>query len=500
MYSNLYEGLNSTEQQIIHNKRREILDTSLSSKTETIETYYSLNWAAIYNDYLANHGKHIKMYSTNAYYTQSDIDDYYPNNMEASLNFPFDIQHSNNYYQIIFVQTSTGVKIYDYAKQLADLETSWEKVPYADRLLVQHQKHRIRVLKLTTRVIILTNELNNRLVQETLAMFPSLFNIEELQQDDNIKECCRAVINKQPIRPYFENIFNNIEKEKKQKFEKSIKDLLTAGKRTRLIELENNITRINNSIKDYIDSLDNYYERLQSQLNEKLGLESTLIENPESLQILLNFLYTNEYIKSAQFIDANIGSGYKELLLLELEAPITLYETEPLERIFNNLKHEFSSTGEMILESFKEIFLEEKYQLYCTTYVAMDIPQAKFNADSRYNTKQFSDYTRMTQPHLTFFNCWGDSEHNIRKALREDDILGAIQLMLIAIRNINFTDTTVLRGWINRIINSNALLNVRCIKDQEGNWYSLKELNQKRIEEAPVVGTPEIIDELEGHV
>ena len=108
----------------------------------------------------------------------------------------------------------------------------------------------------------------------------------------------------------------------------------------------------------------------------------------------------------------------------------------------------------------------------------------------------------MMQPHLSYFNCWGDQKSNIRKALREGNITDAIQLMLISIQNINFTDTTVLNRWIEKLQQSTYLIHdCKCIKDQEDNWYTFKDIMDiisERNKPKSEVNQPEIVDELEG--
>ena len=476
MYEELYNELTRDERELLHNKRYDIANSSLSSKTEPLESAAGLDWLAIFEPYFKNNNKYLMINSTTAYYRSEDVDDYFPQNPEGPINHPFDIGSKEDQYRIIFVQTSTNTKIYEYAKLLVDSNISYIAVPYADRLLVQHQKHKIKTLKNENVIIILTNELNNKLLHETLAIFPSLFSISELQQNENIINCCRAVINKQSIKPYFQKMFDNLQNEKKEEFKREVKNMLTANKRSKITELDNNIERTRRNIRDYINSLDSAHERLQSLLNEKVGAEVALTDNPKTLDIVIDFLNNNKYIKNAYFKNYNIGYGYKNLLVLELEAPITLYETEPLLRYYESLQHDFGETGQEILKTIKEIFVNEEYQMYCTTIVYIDVESRKFDACPRTTGVEYSKFNKMPQPHLTFFNCWGDSDNNIKQALREDNLVDAIQLMLIAVQNINFTDITVFRRWINNIMGYSSLMSKKCVKDNSDNWYSLPEL------------------------
>lgn len=499
MYEELYDSLNYEERDFLHTNRRDFVTTSLSSRTDPIN-HDRLDWMAIYAPYFNRIGKKVRLTSSSYYYKAEDITNYYPTNPNAEIRAPFNLNEYDEYIHIHFVQTTTNTKIYEYADLLVN-DGIFEKLAFANTLLVQHQKHKIQVLAKPKLIIILTNDFNNRLLNETAAIIPSLFRIEPLLQNENVMHCCRAVVNRQPIKEYFKDIFDAIENAQKEAFTNNLKALLTMNKQRRLADVTSSIQATESNITSYLNSLDSLYIRLQEYQAQKLGLECTLTDDTERYDELSNFLKNNKFIKNAVFRRINIGYGTKDLLELELEAPITLYETEPLERMINNTIENYGTAGRTMIEALKEVFTSEKYRLICTTFVVLDPSNAEFQSDSRSLHYNHTNYSKMPQPHLTFYNCWGDSRSGIKQALRGDDILGAIQTMLIAIQNINFTDSTVFRTWIDKLSYEEHLRYMKCVTDTEGKWYSLMDIYNLVVEkenENEEVHQPELIDELGG--
>lgn len=500
MYDELFTSISPEERRHLKTNRQSILTAVLSSKMEYID-HDTLDWMAIYAPYFNRRNRYIKLSSSSYYYKTEDIEDYYPKNPDAEIHAPFNLSPREDYIHISFVQTSTNAKIYEYAELLIE-DGIFERLNFANTLLVQHQKHKIQVLAKHNLILVLTNEFNNRLLNETAAIIPSLFKLEDLLQNEKVMNCCRAVVNKQPIKEFFIDEFEAIANAQKEAFTNNLKTLLTMNKRKNLEEVTRDISNTRSRINDYEQMLDSMHERLQSQLNLQLGIECTLNgDNTEEFESLSNLLTKNKFIKEATFRRLNIGGGTKDLLSLEIESPITLYEIEPLERTYNNMINYWSATGQAMLKAIKEVFTNDKYQLVCTTHVSVDPTIAEFHAGNNYLGYRLSNYARMPQPHLVFFNCWGDAKTNIKQALRKDCIEDAIQLMLISVRNINFTDSAVLRGWLDRLCSESSLRHLKCVVDTEGNWYSLTDIYELVFEkenENEEVHQPELIDELGG--
>lgn len=504
----LYEGFQPGELEYIQHKKNQNVITRIASRTESI-VRQAIDWTAIYTPFLQSINKKLIINSDYVYFSSAHLENHYPVKHDQGRAYPFDATAEPDEFKIRIIGTTTGVKVYEYAELLTapaiPEELRWTHLTNIDVLLVQNQTHKVKVYKNSNTIIVLTSQINNRFVKEVLATFPSLFSIIELQTNQNVTNCLRAVINNTSIRPYFDEMFNAIADEKTEKINKILKDSLTIGIRKRDDDLRHRIDQTKHTIQSYENDLERNYELLQQLYNEKLGIEEKLIENPESFKELKTFLKNYKFIKELHLKEFSLNWNTSEKLIIELEAPITLFEPEPLQRQIVNLSNRYNNTGKDCLDVLAEIFLKDEYTLYCTTFVGLDLADNSFSASSGSLRLNNANYHRMEQPHLAEYNCWGDQKTNIKRALMDNNLIDAIQLMGISIQNINFTDTAVLTRWIEHISNSNYFLkDCKCIKDKQNNWYTfmdiIKILEARRCVPAPTgeVGQPELIDELEG--
>ena len=325
----LYEGISFNDLQYIQRKRRDYISVSVQGKQETISRQVA-DWAAIYSPFLEKEHKQINMFSHNAYYSSADVESSYPTvDNESRVLQPFKINDYTDNFQIVITNTTTGVKIYDYAKSLTEEaipeHLRWQPIHHIEMLLVQNQSHRLKVFKRRNNIIILTNVVNNKLVKEVLATFPSLFSILPLQSNENITNCLRAVIKEEPILPFFKEMLDARANEQNEKINKLLKHSLTIGINKNLNSVIERIHSTERSITSYETDLASRYEALQRLLAEKLGIESQIlaIDSEESFKNLLEFIHSNSFIKNITMREFSTGYGRSEKLVLELEAPIT---------------------------------------------------------------------------------------------------------------------------------------------------------------------------------
>lgn len=505
----LYEGFKPDEIDYINEKRRQIITAAVSPKNTTVHPLM-YDWLSIFVPHLQKLDKRLKIMSDKVYFTEEHLTHSFPVDPQASRAYPFNEVPHDDHFKLKFIETTTGVKVYDYAKLLTPTSIPehlrWTNLSHIDILLVQNQKHKVKTYRSENTVLILTNDLNNKLIKEALTVIPSIFSINEIQEDTNIAECLKSIIKGESIRPYFEELLNARNKEQDEKLNNLLKSSLTASSRRRFNELASYIESKRSHITSLEHDLEQIHEQLQSLLDEKLTVETKLKENPEQLEELMSFIKNNKFIKSVFLKAANIDWHSGEYPVFELEAPITLYEPEPLQRQICNLSERYNPTGQDCLDVLAEIFLKDKYTLYCTTFVGVNLSTGAFDSSTDNLNISRRDYKKMYQPHLSQFNCWGDQKSNIKLALKQSNLIDALQLMTISIQNINFTDTTVLNRWIEKISNSSYYYtDCKCIKDKDNNWYTFKEIadivkaRQKiKVAGEPGIAQPELVDELEG--
>ena len=78
------------------------------------------------------------------------------------------------------------------------------------------------------------------------------------------------------------------------------------------------------------------------------------------------------------------------------------------------------------------------------------------------NVMGVRDLKGMFNPHHYYYNCWGDNQSLITRALSEHDYITAILQAFAAIAGINVTDTAVITQFVEREIPE--FRNTPCIK------------------------------------
>lgn len=512
MSENIYKDLTSEELDILD----EVIGNRVLSRVHVNNTYISNHrpWLAIFAPHLNELEKTILIHSNRYYYKQEQLDNHFPTNPESAIICePFNRSGASSEYDIYYIETSTGAKIYEYASALCKAN-----IGYIDRQslavsLTKHKNHKVKIIHLNNTVWILSNEINEEFVENSLALFPFLFAIESLQKDEQIIDCCKAVTKKEPVKQHFAKLFNSLADIRQQKKINIIKNALNSKIQYMIQKTDREIRSIEDSIQDYEQRLAQYYEKIDVYKAQKLGFESKKKVENEEVTDVLAFIEKNRYIQNLTLIKNNSYHDTAESLQLDIYAPINIYETEPLERQIANRvddynKHEIKSK---IYRAFKRIFVDEELQMICQTFVKLDIANSTIDAGKESNRKQYSDYTRLPQPHLTRFNCWGDNKNAIIQALRDSDLIGAINNILIATQNINFTDSTVLSNWVDAIAGNSCLYHLpTCLSKADGRLWSIKEIvdqldreeeatennENEENEENEEIGRPELTDEV----
>lgn len=503
MSEHIYKDMTSEDLDILS----EIMGNTVRSMVN-INNHYITNhrpWLAIYARHLNEKEKILLLKSNRYYYKQEQLDEHFPTNPERTrICPPFDRSGAAAEYEIQFIDTSTGAKIYEYASALAKAN-----IGYIDRQslavsLTKNKTHKVKIIHLNNTVWILSNEIDDDFVEKSLTLLPFLFGIEELQRDQVIINCCKAVSKDESIKEIFKPIFDSVADIRQQKKIAIIRTALNSRIRDAIAKTERDIKNTQDYIQDYEERLQQYYEKLETYQAQKLGFESKEKIKDEDVTDVLDFVERNRYIQNLKLIKGNTYDGPTEYLQLDILAPITIYETEPLERQINNRVDEYNkhSTQSKILRAFKRIFVDEELQMICQTFVKLDIAKCTMDANKDSNRKNYSDYIRMHQPHLTRFNCWGDNKNAIIDALRQSDLIGAMNNILIAAQNVNFTDSTVLSNWVSAIADNTHLYNLpTCLSKVDGKLWSIKEIveqldreEQEANQTSEEVGHPELED------
>jgi hypothetical protein len=477
----MYSSFTTDQINYIEQLKRKIVTGRVHSREFNIDTQYCTNWMAIFYPYFRDKDKAIQINSEYCYFKNADLESHYPTNPTArNLLSPFNSFPNHTIDEISFIGTTTGTKIYDYANALVE-KAGYTNFKSVAMVLTQDRNHKVKVIKLDNRVFVITNRISNELVIKTLTLYPILFDIAELKDDELVKECCKKVSNKENIIECFTHIFKLKEEEASKALETLLIKMAKKNKGKRITELEDLEKRILRNIQDYENSLMKYYDELDKTQSDLLGAKETYAKLTFDFSDVNEYLKRNTYIKS---IVACPGYGSEEDLLIEFVAPITIYDPEALKRQLENLKYYLSNSSHKFLDVLKRIFVDGEYTMYCNTKVRLRLSQNDVEASKDTLHLYYTDYSHMIQPHLVIFNCWGDQKSVIRKSLKDGDFISALQLMTNQVQNINFTDSTVIKNWVTKICDNHALRTIpTCLSRVDGQMWTIEQIIDQLLEE-----------------
>ena len=470
----IYKDFTDEEKELLRGQTCDYIKLQ-SSPYVPIRNSISVDWAAIFVPWLMDNGTQIYLTGTKVYMKQADLDYYYPTNPEGRPDRVYGMfcnEYPDNSYQIRFIHTGTGIKVFEYASALTENRVlSYVNHPEVAVALTQHQRHKVKVFHSGRTVYVLSNEFNDLFVHSMLALFPFIFGISNLKEDENIANICKAITKNESIRQYYTDILSNLKDLRDNAKYNILINMLNKGNTEAIKDVKARIASTEDTIQDYEDRVEANYKKLQELNTLLLGYLETPKATMETVQEILDYISKHRYIKS---MTARKDDYYgRDYLRFIIDAPITIYETEPLRRTMKATVSDASERTKLIYKAFNRIFLKEEYQMICESIVDIDPINHNFQArnDSSVET------TKMYHPHLTSFNCWGDNRNIINKDLSQNNLIGALNGILIATQNINFTDSAVFNRWINSLRESPQYLSRPTVLDkQTGELKTLQEI------------------------
>lgn len=470
----IYKDFTDEEKELLRGQTCDFIKLQ-SSPYVPIRNGISMDWAAIFVPWLIDNGVQIYLTGTKVYMKQADLDYYYPTNPEGRpdrVYGMFNNEAPNSSYQIRFIHTGTGVKVFDYAAALTENRVlSYTNHPEIAIALTQNQRHKVKIFHSERTVYVLSNEFNDLFVHSMLALFPFIFDIASLKENENIANICKAITKNESIRQYYTDTLNNLRNIRDNAKYNLLINMLNKGNTAAIKDVQTRIINTEDTIRDYEERLEAHYKKLQELNTLLIGHLETPKATMETVQEILDYISKNRFVRSMTTRkDDYYGRDYLRFII---DAPITIYETEPLRRTMKATVSEASERTKLIYKAFNRIFLKEEYQMICESIVDIDPINHNFQArnDSSVET------TKMYHPHLTTFNCWGDNRNAINKDLSQNNLIGALNSILIATQNINFTDSAVFNRWINTLRESPQYLNRPTVLDkQTGELKTLQEI------------------------
>lgn len=237
-----------------------------------------------------------------------------------------------------------------------------------------------------------------------------------------------------------------------------------------------------NIVRNKIDALHNSVLQLEDDLLRKrqdldrLRLEHialTLNDSEKDSQILSNFLNNCKDIKELNFTN--------ERLTVQILTPCTSYSSSILKKYLENPN--IVNVYSKVLEA---IFIEQKYTLYFKAHCTLNVRAQ--NVDATYDPEYMPELVThgFPNPHIMIYNCFGTNRNIIQKNILENDYAMALMQLVGTIQNMNFADATVANRFFQQLNQNidNCADGLKCIVDDDDNWYTFAEVLRKELEDA----------------
>lgn len=343
---------------------------------------------------------------------------------------------------------------------------------------LENKKLYVKISKVKHMILLISNYSDNQQASEiylTIGLVPVIFQDFKNRFEEKEIEYFKALVNRSQIKRIsnvkvskaFDDLLTISKYDtfiEKLLFDDTVKNILSERLRSAQRIVTNANNRIEDAMREYERSLNEYYNA-NIILNNLKESEDTV---KEEIKTVLKSEYVYKYTLPGNSIS------------LILKAPISFYDIEEYECAIKNIDQD-----SFAYKFFKDIFEDNKYELYVTATFTLNFnPSSNFNRPGDVSVNMLNETNALFNPHIHFFNCLGDYLPQLTKAHAEKDLLMFYNIAVASLRSINFKDGTVINRWkeyLNRLVDnyveySDLILNLKCLKDNDGNFHSINEV------------------------
>ena len=350
-------------------------------------------------------------------------------------------------------------------------EEDKQKFKTMELLLMESRFHKVRVIKLNKNLLIFSNkditaDMRTKALASLLAVFPELNNTLPEDLKDYIK--CIADTEEE-INNVFKTIIENyfdLGEEAERAKQELIEQFATVYKREEE-QINNNISRLRQQLSDYQESIYSLNARLAEEIIHLEACRMDSKSKQEKLTEIVTYWRQRSAIKTISVDEGKI--------VCRIEAPVIYYNKDEAVRVLSNPNNRFNWLSsqkwyDQFIQIIIDTFINEKFTMYFTEDISIGLRDCSLR-------ELHNDYNIFYNPHLRYYNCWGNSITEISKAIRNSDLIMAIEQIIAGVGSLNFLDGTVIGRWTE---NLPQLLDYKCLECKEdGQMYTLKEAMEK---------------------
>lgn len=235
-----------------------------------------------------------------------------------------------------------------------------------------------------------------------------------------------------------------LESVKYERFTTLLKTITQGG--NRLAALERNLEQVRSDIEAYANRLVELYTKRKDVMQRIRLMQTTVEESPvDDLLLML----TKDIIHSVNDSYSNDGQLY-----FVVNSQLKYWDVEDYKIMRNNRQRGnfLSDYEEDFIGFLDELFINNTYTITLKTALTLSSYDNGLGHTCRISQGRVDDEGRwLANPHIHFYNCWGDNADLINQAFDTGDFVTAWGTILSAVSAVCMTDTAVMRNFVSAI-------------------------------------------------
>lgn len=248
--------------------------------------------------------------------------------------------------------------------------------------------------------------------------------------------------------------------------------------------LENNLLAASNRV--YLETLSYYnnYKCILAELMSTISVvkdkvnecKNTLMSSEEVKDINIR----DEFIKAIEsFPNVSVLSASANTLRINVDTYLKTWSKADLKLLLKNsrsfLRTIASDTRDneaKFLQLILDVFYNKKYKIKISQDLVLEGMDCR-NGFSPDDQRLLGN--RMFNPHITWYNCFGQAQLEYQKAFSKHDFVTGIAQLVAAVQSITVTDSTVFSRFLREQLFNNSVT-YKILEDKDGKEYSVEDL------------------------
>lgn len=310
----------------------------------------------------------------------------------------------------------------------------------------------------------------------SLILFPWLDTVsyENLKVLKELGRC-----HTEPLKALMDAILND-DSLKESRLREITKGLCVNRFTERLEQIDYEYGNMNTKINSYYAQIRAAQAELEKLLETKECLEERIRRGDELDEEIFNYLMSQKNIMVVDRVnDKLLLRAYGDLDYIdELMYKAYIVNGSRSSNLIDRLSGFYA---EKLVRKFFSYCWGDEPRYYMQVYADFEVSNdAYISRDSDYECRdEPENYIRA--PHIMKYNCFGSFQDIVVEAQRNHDFIAAFNVAVTAVRNLNLTDGIVCAGFASMLCENRK--NLRFIRDNEGNLFTLDEVMDKIAQE-----------------